>query len=115
MWPRSRSARLILAAGLLVGAFCRVYVTFTDAGIYWPDEVHQSLEPAHRRVFGYGLVAWEFAEGARNWALPGVIALVMRVCQVVGAGRPGVYLAVMRVFFVTLWLATALGCYRLSL
>ena len=40
----------------------------TDDGIYWPDEIHQSLEPAHRLVFGYGLIAWEFSDGARNWA-----------------------------------------------
>ena len=32
---------------------------------------YQSLEPAHRLVFGYGMLAWEFIEGARNWALPG--------------------------------------------
>ena len=68
MWPRSRAARLILWSALIAGLGCRVYVMFTDDGIYWPDEIHQSLEPAHRLVFGYGLIAWEFIEGARNWA-----------------------------------------------
>ncbi|HEX8822710.1 MAG TPA: hypothetical protein VF794_22475, partial [Archangium sp.] len=63
-------ARAVLVLALGVGAALRVWTALTDDGIYWPDEVFQSLEPAHRLVFGYGLKAWEFIEGARNWALP---------------------------------------------
>ena len=43
-------------------------------GIHYPDEVMQSLEQAHRLVFGYGLVPWEFRDGARSWLLPGLLA-----------------------------------------
>ena len=68
-------ARAVLVLILGVGAALRVWLALTDDGIYWPDEVFQSLEPAHRLVFGYGMRAWEFIEGARNWALPGVVAL----------------------------------------
>jgi len=43
-------------------------------GINHPDEVFQSLEQAHRLVFGYGAVPWEFEYGARSWLLPGMLA-----------------------------------------
>ena len=111
MRPHSATARLILWSALLIGLGCRVYVMLTDDGIYWPDEIHQSLEPAHRLVFGYGLVAWEFAEGARNWAFPGLIAGVMRTSAALGGDSPQVYLLVIRFVFVAMSLGTALGIY----
>jgi phosphatidylinositol glycan class B len=114
MWPHSRTARLILWSALIAGLGCRLYVVFTDEGIYWPDEIHQSLEPAHRLVFGYGLVAWEFSEGARNWAFPGLIAGLMAAVAGLGGDTPDVYLPVIRLVFVAMSLGTALGIYRLA-
>ena len=114
MWPQSGTARLILWSALLAGLGCRLYVAFTDHGIHWPDEIHQSLEPAHRLVFGYGLVAWEFSEGARNWAFPGFIAALMGASAGLGGDSPHVYLPVIRLMFVAMSLGTALGIYRLA-
>jgi GPI mannosyltransferase 3 len=114
MWPRSGAARLILWSALIAGLGCRVYVMFTDDGIYWPDEIHQSLEPAHRLVFGYGLIAWEFSDGARNWAFPGVIAGLMSATAGLHGDRPQIYLPVIRLVFVAMSLGTALGVYRLA-
>jgi GPI mannosyltransferase 3 len=114
MRPQSTTARLILWSALIVGLGCRVYVMLTDDGIYWPDEIHQSLEPAHRLVFGYGLVAWEFAAGARNWAFPGFVAGLMRTSAMLGGDSPQAYLLVIRLVFVVMSLATALGIYRLA-
>lgn len=114
MRPHSATARLILWSALLIGLGCRAYVALTDDGIYWPDEIHQSLEPAHRLVFGYGLVAWEFADGARNWAFPGFIAGLMRASAMLGGDSPNVYLLVIRLVFVAMSLGTALGIYRVA-
>jgi hypothetical protein len=114
MQPPSRTARLIFWPALIVGLLCRIYVVFTDDGIYWPDEIHQSLEPAHRLVFGYGLIAWEFVEGARNWAFPGFIAGLMLTSAALGGDSPQIYLLVIRFVFVAMSLATALGIYRLA-
>jgi phosphatidylinositol glycan class B len=47
-----------------------------NRGIYWPDEIYETLEPAHWLVFGYGLRPWEYIQGAHSWALPGAIASV---------------------------------------
>jgi hypothetical protein len=38
------------------------------------DEIGQYLEQAHRLVFGYGVVPWEYREGMRSWLLPLLIA-----------------------------------------
>ena len=114
MRPHSITARLIFWPALIAGLGCRVYVALTDHGIYWPDEIHQSLEPAHRLVFGYGLVAWEFAAGARNWAFPGFVAALMKTSAMLGGDDPGIYLLVIRFVFVAMSLGTALGIYRLA-
>ena len=55
-----------------------------------PDEVYQFLEPAYARVHGYGVVAWEWQEGLRNWAVPLVLAAVLRVGGWLGLRDPWV-------------------------
>lgn len=71
--------RWILSVGLALGLAVRLAFVWFDDGIWWPDEVFQSLEPAHRAVFGSGWQAWEFLEGARHWTLPGLVAGVMQI------------------------------------
>lgn len=61
--------------------------------IHHPDEIFQSLEQAHRLVFGYGFVPWEFEHAVRSWILPGFLAGWMRASVLFGAG-PQVYLPV---------------------
>lgn len=105
-------AALVLV--LLSGAILRIWLSINDDGIYWPDEIYQSLEPAHRLIFGYGLKAWEFIEGARNWAVPGFIAFFLRLCPILGYGDPAQYIIVIRIIFSAISIGTALGSYRLS-
>jgi hypothetical protein len=106
-----RLALGLLAGGLVLGTAYRLFVAFTDDGIFWPDEIYQSLEPAHRLVFGWGLIPWEFVDGARNWALPGFVAFLLKLS---GSGDPRVYLGVVRVAFVLLSVATAFASYLLA-
>ena len=113
--PSSKPARQVLAAGFLAGLVLRLVIVFGgDEGIVWPDEVYQSFEPAHRLVFGHGLVAWEFIEGARNWALPGFVAFWLKLCALVGADSPVVYVHVVKLVFALGSLAAAWGAYRLA-
>ncbi|NMO22499.1 hypothetical protein HG543_47725 [Pyxidicoccus fallax] len=106
--------RVLLALVLLAGAAFRIHWALNDEGLYWPDEVYQSLEPAHRLVFGYGLVAWEFVEGARNWALPGLVAGVLGLARLLGGTAPAVYLDVIKCFFALLGVGCAWGSWRLA-
>ena len=111
--PTESNARAVLFGSLLLGVTLKVRVVFGDDGINWPDEIYQSFEPAHRLVFGHGLVAWEFIEGARTWATPGFVAVWLWLCKLFGAG-PGTYIAVVKLAFVAVSAAASLGVYRLA-
>ncbi|EPX61452.1 hypothetical protein D187_001235 [Cystobacter fuscus DSM 2262] len=116
--PEASSERLLARAVLLVavgvGAALRVWLALSDDGVYWPDEIYQSLEPAHRLVFGYGMRAWEFIEGARNWALPAAVAVLFKLSTWLGLGEPRGYLGLTRGVFALIGAATAWGSARLA-
>lgn len=112
--PAEPAARAVLFGSLLLGFVLRAHLVFTDDGINWPDEIYQSFEPAHRLVFGHGLVAWEFLEGARTWAVPGFVAVWLGLCKLVGADSPTTYIPVVKLVFGVLSLIAALGVYRLA-
>jgi hypothetical protein len=99
---------------LAIGGAARIWLSLVDDGIYWPDEVYQSLEPAHRLVFGPGLVSWEYGLGARTWALPGLIAALFWLCQAVGLDDPRQYLVTVRFAMCALAMATAWAGYLLA-
>lgn len=99
-----------VAAGL--GA--RFAFLLRDDGILWPDEIYQSLEPAHRLVFGYGFIAWEFLEGARSWALPGLVAGLLELARLLGLDRPDQYLLLVRAAFAVASAFVPTGVYRLA-
>lgn len=84
---------LLLVGGLLV----RAGIEHFSPSMYWPDEIYQTLEPAHRLAFGYGSVMWEYSEGLRSWVFPGLLAGVMWVGQFFGDGSTG-YLAATTLF-----------------
>lgn len=54
-----------------------------------PDALYQALEPAFRLVWGHGAVAWEFREGLRSWAWPGLLAVPMAACKALGLAGEG--------------------------
>lgn len=53
-----------------------------------PDEVFQALEPANRLAFGFGVKAWEWEVGLRNWVVPGVLAGLLKLSASVGLDDP---------------------------
>ena len=91
--PAARSFRGWAApAGLYALALAlRLIPAIFYPGIDHPDEIFQSLEQAHRLVFGYGAVPWEFEYGARSWLLPGMLAGPMWLGGLFGG--PEIYLA----------------------
>src|SRR5580658_184739 len=78
--------------------------------VNWWDEVFQSTEQAHRLVYGYGLVPWEFQLGMRSWLLPGFVAALMELARLFGDG-PDYYLPVIDVGFAVLAAAPAVCCF----
>ncbi len=81
---RARSVRLASLTILLLAAAARVWSAWSDQSIYWPDEIYQSIEQAHRLVYGYGLVPWEFQQGARSWLFPGALAALLELGRALG-------------------------------
>lgn len=76
----------IPAAFLLAAFVSRILAAIWFPNIHHPDEIYQSLEQAHRAVFGYGLVPWEFRDGARSWLMPGLLALPMWIGEQLAPG-----------------------------
>lgn len=115
LYAMSTTEHTMLAALLIAAAAVRVWLGWDEVGIYWPDEIYQSVEPAQRLAFGYGLRAWEFIDGARNWTFPALIAVVLKVADAFGADAPEQYLRLLRMLFSGLGVLTAWGVYRLAL
>ena len=75
---RRVSAGYLVFALLFLALALRVGLALAYPTVDWPDEIFQTTEPAHRLAFGNGVVTWEWLTGARNWFLPGWLAIIMR-------------------------------------
>lgn len=110
----ARVARALLFGSIAAGLGARLAFAARDDGIFWPDEIYQSLEPAHRLVFGYGWQAWEFLEGARHWTLPGLVAGLFWLSGALGLSFPEQALFFTRACFCLLSAAVPYAVYRLA-
>ena len=106
--------QLLLWAVLLAGALPRAFLALTDDGLYWPDEIYQTLEPAHRLVFHHGMIAQEFVQGSRSWVLPALIAVPLWMWKLAGGTEPHSYLVLIKLCFVAISVATAASVYKLA-
>jgi hypothetical protein len=71
----------------------RIYASFTSIAQLYPDEIFQTVEVAHKLVFGKGHTFWEFRAGARSWFFPGILAGVYKCLDFFGV-TDGYYLNV---------------------
>ncbi len=93
MRGRTATAGPMLGLGAIcVAAFLlRLLPIVLVPNLHQPDEVFQSIEQAHRLVYGNGVIPWEFQYGARSWLVPGAIAGIMWLARFWGDG-PAYYL-----------------------
>ena len=99
-----------LAILVVLAIVLRLVPILEEPSAVWPDEIFQTSEPAHRLVYGSGLVPWEFQLGVRSWLLPGVIAGVMEFSRLVGDG-PDYYLPLIAVTFAALAAGPVVCCF----
>lgn len=87
----------------------RIALASWTSNIFHPDEVFQTLEPAHRIAFGYGIKTWEWRLGVRSFALPLFLAAVMRVTAGLWEGSAGYRFGIISVLSMlslsTIWFA----------
>jgi 4-amino-4-deoxy-L-arabinose transferase-like glycosyltransferase len=108
---RERVSVLLALLGLvLLAAGLRLVPTVFVPSLNWGDEIFQTIEPAHRLVYGYGLVPWEFQLGMRSWLLPAMIAGLIEFSRLLGDG-PAVYLPVIATVFALLATAPIVCCF----
>ena len=105
--PAWRLLPLVLALAFAV----RAAVALGGDFVLHPDEIMQYLEPAHRLAFGNGVIYWEYFYGARSWLVPGVVAGVLKLFDLVGLGEPFWYVGGVKLFFCALSLAVPAGMY----
>ncbi len=103
-----------LPAWLAVALALRLSVALGGDFVLHPDEIMQHLEPAHRLVFGSGLVYWEFEYGARSWIIPGLVAGALWSLDLLGLGEPRVYVYAVKALFCILSLLVPWGAYRFA-
>jgi GPI mannosyltransferase 3 len=107
---RTALAKLALALLVVLAIALRLEPILVEPSAVWADEIFQTMEPAHRLVFGSGLVPWEFQLGVRSWLLPGAIAALMELARLLGDG-PDYYLPLVAIAFAALAAAPVVCCY----
>jgi hypothetical protein len=106
-WQDERVLALLIA---LPAALLAIF----QLGRLHPDELFQVLEPAMNRAFGYGVLAWEWKQGLRNWVIPGFVAYLLRICQGLGIEDPQARRAVIELPQYALHAAMLWAVYRYS-
>ncbi len=94
---KSTLVALLLSIFLLLALLLRVGIALAFPNLLHADEIFQSIEQAHRLIYGYGSIPWEFRRGTRSWVLPEVLAGIMRLTAWMGEGSSG-YLAGITIF-----------------
>lgn len=98
---------------MLAGLVLRLLLSFNTHWILRPDEQIQYLEQAHRIVFGYGVVPWEYRVGARNWLIsyPAIFALYL--AKGLGLEQPWNYDLVVKTVYCLISMVIPLSMYHL--
>ena len=96
---------------LLVGLVLRLFAALTSDWIYRLDELWEYLSQAHRLVYGYGVVPWEYIYGARNWLLVLPAAGVLWTCEWLGFGHPDYYVPAVKVMNSVISMILPVGTY----
>lgn len=96
---------------LALGFIARAAVALSGDFVLHPDEIMQYLEPAHWLVFGNGISYWEYFYGARSWLVPGMVACVLKLFDLVGLGEPFWYVGGVKLFFCAVSLLIPAGMY----
>ena len=108
--PDERPWKFLLPV-LALAFVTRAAIALSGDFVLHPDEIMQYLEPAHRLVFGNGVTYWEFFYGARSWLVPGLVAGILKLFDIVGLGQPFWYVGGVKLVFCAISLLIPAGMY----
>ncbi|XP_068659058.1 mannosyltransferase APTG1 isoform X2 [Aristolochia californica] len=80
--PKTKRTTLFFSSGKRIFGICltfRLVNCFLVQTYFNPDEHWQSLEVAHRIVFGYGHLTWEWQRGIRSYLHPLIFASLYKI------------------------------------
>ncbi len=92
---RQRFTSEWLYTAAAIALVLRIVAALWSTQIGHPDEIFQYLEQAHRLVYGYGYVPWEYRFGIRNWELPLSLAAIFELLRFLRLDTPSVYIPAM--------------------
>jgi len=101
-------------AVMLIALSLRMAAALFCEGYYHPDEHFMVLEEAHRIVFGYGIIPWEFVLGARSWFLPGVYSVILYIIKLAHIDSPASFGLIIRLFNIVASLGLVAGAFILA-
>ncbi len=78
-----------------------------------PDQIFQTLEPAHYLAFGRGFLAWEWHDGIRSWVYPGFLAGIMKLCSYINP-NPKLYIYATNIIMILFSLLPIYITYKLT-
>jgi GPI mannosyltransferase 3 len=76
-----------------------------------PDALFQYLEQAHRLIYGYGFIPWEYRFGIRNWLLPGTLAGLLAFFRLLGLNQPALYVPLLKSTFAVVSVSVVYASY----
>ena len=71
-----KSDRTVIAL-IVIAAFAARFTAALPFAQLHNDEIGQYMEQAHRLVFGYGLIPWEYRVEMRSWLMPLLLSVPM--------------------------------------
>lgn len=99
---------------LALALACRIAMAIWGDVPLHPDEIFQYYEQAHRLVYGYGFVPWEYVYGVRSWLIPLAIAAIMPLTDILAPAGQVAPTFVVRIVFSVISLILPWGMYRLT-
>jgi len=91
-----------------------VITALVSDNINHPDEIFQVLEQAHRVVFGYGIIPWEYRLSARSWLVPGFMTIFLYPFKILGLDSPDIYIPGMKIIMSLISLSMIVSAYYIG-
>ncbi len=107
-------AKKVIWLIIIVGLILRICLAVYSENPNHSDENFQITEQAHRLVFGYGIIPWEYRFDARSWLVPGLVAIMLYPFKIAGIDDPTIYIPAIKIFMAIFSLSVILSAYSIG-